>query len=345
MLELYPWQQEIWQKLLQNQQYWRHTLLLTGKKGIGKYTFSRQLAKSLLCYSATAEHIACGTCLSCGWFEQNTHPNLHCVIPEALSTDSIAIADQESKESSSLSKVKKNLSQQISIDQIRHLNDFVYLTGHQKGYKVVLIYPAETMTHAAANALLKKLEEPPVDVLFILVAHQMQRLLPTIRSRCQQIVMPMPSAETSIVWLRQHGISDPELILPLNDFSPLSTWSFVQEQLTIPHQHFVDSIKQGQNFDPFALALSLQQIHLSTVVSWLQKWCYDLVSCRVTGRIRYYLKLLPVIQVLSKQIDLIAYMAFLRELNTHQKLSHHPLNARLFLEEMFIRYSFMLCGK
>lgn len=66
MLELYPWQQGIWKKLLQNQQHMRHTLLLTGKKGIGKYTFSRQLAKSLLCYSATAEHIACGTCLSCG---------------------------------------------------------------------------------------------------------------------------------------------------------------------------------------------------------------------------------------------------------------------------------------
>lgn len=115
MLELYPWQQEIWQKLLQNQQYLRHALLLTGKKGIGKYTFSRQLAKSLLCHSATAEHIACGACLSCGWFEQNAHPNLHCVIPEALSTDSIAITDQESKESSLLSKVKKILANRSAL--------------------------------------------------------------------------------------------------------------------------------------------------------------------------------------------------------------------------------------
>ncbi|GKS69389.1 DNA polymerase III, delta prime subunit [Nitrosomonas sp. PY1] len=345
MFELYPWQQEIWQILLKNQQYWRHALLLTGKRGIGKYTFSRQLAKSLLCHSTTTEHIACGACLSCRWFEQGGHPNLHCVIPEALSTDTIAIADQENKGSSSLSKSKKNLSQQISIDQIRYLNDFIYLTSHQKEYKVVLIYPAETMTHAAANALLKKLEEPPANVLFILVTHQIQRLLPTIRSRCQQVVMPAPSTEVSIAWLKQHSINDSELILPLNDFSPLLTWSFVREQLTVPHQYFVDSIKQGQNFDPFALALSLQQIHLSTVVGWLQKWCYDLVSYRVTGRVRYYLKLLPAIQILSKQVDLIAYTAFLRELSTHQKLSYHPLNARLFLEEMFIRYSVMLCSK
>jgi DNA polymerase-3 subunit delta' len=94
---------------------------------------------------------------------------------------------------------------QISIEQIRKLTEFVYMTGHQNGYKIILIYPAESMNSAAANALLKKLEEPPADVLFLLVTHQAQHLLPTIRSRCQQIAMPIPDVQSSIDWLKQQA--------------------------------------------------------------------------------------------------------------------------------------------
>ena len=57
--------------------------------------------------------------------------------------------DQAEKSSGAASK--KNPSQQIGIDQIRKLNDFVYMTGHQEGYKIVLIYPAEAMNPAAAK--------------------------------------------------------------------------------------------------------------------------------------------------------------------------------------------------
>lgn len=342
MIEYYPWQQEIWQKMIQGQKYWRHALILKGKKGIGKYTFARCLAQSLLCRSPNANQIACGYCTSCGWFEQSGHPNFCSVMPEILSDKT----NTTSKESNAAtSKTKKALSQQITVDQIRRLNDFVYQTGHQDGYKVILIYPAETMTHAAANALLKKLEEPPVDVLFILITHQVQFLLPTIRSRCQQIAMPVPSAEASMTWLKQHGVENPHFILPLNDFSPLSAWSFVQEQLTIPHQHFIEQITNEQKFDPLTLAQLLHPISLSIVTNWLQKWCYDLVSHRTTGRVRYYLQFQSIIQVLGQQIDLIACITFARELNNQQKLSVHPLNARLFLEEMFIRYSNMMREK
>ena len=78
------WQQEIWRKLTQNREFRGHALLLKGKKGIGKYEFARHLAKSLLCTAPTAEREACGKCLSCGWFEQSSHPNFYLVMPEAL---------------------------------------------------------------------------------------------------------------------------------------------------------------------------------------------------------------------------------------------------------------------
>ena len=78
--------------------------------------------------------------------------------------------------------------------------------------------------------------------------------------------------------------------------------------------------------------------------NWLQKWCYDLVSYRTSGKIRYYVKQLPAIQALSGQMDLPGCVTFTRELNAKQQLSHHPLNPRLFLEELFIAYA-ALMGK
>jgi DNA polymerase-3 subunit delta' len=93
------------------------------------------------------------------------------------------------------------------------------------------------------------------------------------------------------------------------------------------------------------LAGALQQTSLSTVVSWLQKWCYDLVSYRTTGKIRYYLKQSQAIQALSEQINLPGCVTFIRELYIKQRLSHHPLNPRLFLEEMFIAYAVMIRGE
>lgn len=346
MSNIYSWQQEIWQKLTKNHEFRSHALLLKGKKGIGKYEFARHLAKSLLCTALTAEQKACGKCLSCGWFEQNGHPNFYQVVPEALSNNPGESSEKEdSEEKPSSSAAKKNASQQISVEQIRKLTEFVYLTGHQNGYKMILIYPAETMNSAAANALLKKLEEPPANVLFILVTHQSQRLLPTIRSRCQQIAMPVPDVETSVAWLKQHTVNDPEACLAAVGFSPLSALLFNKGDNAVQHEQFIQQICNSRLLDPLSLAEAMQPVSLPVVISWLQKWCYDLISYRTTGKNRYYLNQLTAIKALSGQIDLLECITFTQALNSKQKLSHHPLNPRLFLEEIFIAYGLMMGRK
>lgn len=343
MSDIYSWQQGIWQKLTQNRQFRGHALLLKGKKGIGKYEFARHLAKLLLCTAPTAEQKVCGKCSSCGWFEQNGHPNFYQVMPEALAIHSGESGEkEENEEKSGSATTKKSASQQISIEQIRKLTDFVYMTGHQDGYKIILIYPAETMNRAAANALLKKLEEPPANVLFILVTHQMQHVLPTIRSRCQQIAMPIPDVETSIAWLKQHAINDPQACLAAAGFSPLSARLLGQGENAVQYQQFIQHIADSKRLDALSLAEALQPANLSVVVSWLQKWCYDLISYRTTGKIRYYLNQLATIQALSGQLDLLACITFARTLNAKQRLSHHPLNPRLFLEEIFIDYAVLM---
>lgn len=345
MGDIYSWQQDIWQKLTHSRQFLGHALLLKGKPGIGKYDFARQLAKSLLCIVPMTDRKACGQCLSCGWFEQNSHPNFYPVIPEALAVMSGGSEKEEGEEKSGSAASKKSVSQQISIEQIRKLSDFVYLTGHQSGYKIILIYPTEAMNTASANALLKKLEEPPENVLFILVTHQAQHLLPTLRSRCQQIAMPIPDVETAVAWLKQQAVDDPEGRLAGAGYAPLSALLLDKGEYAAHYEQFVQHIANPKQLDPLSLAGSLQQTNLPAVVDWLQKWCYDLVSYHTTGKIRYYLNQLPAIQTLSEQINLLACVTFTRELNAKQQLSRHPLNPRLFLEEMFIAYAALMRGE
>lgn len=346
MGDIYSWQQEIWQKLTQGRQFRSQALLLKGRKGIGKYEFARQLAQSLLCAAPVAEQKACGNCLSCGWFEQNGHPNFCQVLPEALSIAPNERSEKEgNEEKSSSAGAKKSASQQISIEQIRKLTEFVYLTGHQSGYKIILIYPAEAMNSAAANALLKKLEEPPENVLFMLITHQAQHLLPTIRSRCQQIAMPVPDIAISVAWLKQHHVDDPQGSLAAAGFSPLSALLFDKGENTAQYEQFIQYIGNPNRLDPLFLAETLQPTDLSVTVDWLQKWCYDLISYRTTGKNRYYPKQLNTIRALSGEIDLLECIAFTRALNAKQQLSHHPLNPRLFLEEIFIDYAVMLHSK
>ncbi|SER20094.1 DNA polymerase-3 subunit delta' [Nitrosomonas sp. Nm51] len=360
------WQQRIWEKLMRGGVVRSHALLLKGRPGIGKYRFARMLAKSLLCVNPDARHTACGRCTGCNWFAQHTHPNFALIAPDALmlslssraldANHSTKVPDPPAGER----QTKQRAGQQITIGQIRGLNDFVYLTGHQAGFKIVLIYPAETMNTAAANALLKKLEEPPECTLFILVAHQPQRVLPTIRSRCLQIVMPAPDIETAIQWMLQHWPQQTDaekypdslqldkrqyahMLLALSGYSPFLALPLVD---TIErHRQFIDAVSTYASFDPLALAEAMQQQELTVTIDWLQKWCYDLAGFHVARRVRYHPYLEARIQPLCQQINLQACLAYLHFLNTRQPLSRHPVNVRLFLEEIFIQYGRLLASE
>lgn len=369
---IYPWQEVLWRRLApHNQASARgeglsvsHALLLRGRKGLGKFAFARYLAKSRLCETPSVEGNACGACASCRWFEQRGHPDFRLVEPEALSaapamTDSsddrlgdgganaeaeaMAAAGTESGTESGGAKSRKKPSKQIAIGQIRDLSDFVNISSHQNGHKIILINPAETMNTAAANALLKNLEEPPARTLFILVAHQAQHLLPTIRSRCLQIAMPAPDSAAAARWLRQQGIQNAEVCLASAGYAPLAALEFNDDAYLEQHGAFIKQISEPANFNPISLAEAMQKSDLPTVVNWLQKWCYDLLSFRTTGKIRYHVDTPAAVQSLASRADLRSLITYLRTLTKTQQLASHPLNPRLFLEEMLFSYIAALC--
>lgn len=343
MNKIYSWQHKLWQKLIQHSHSGTNALLLKGRAGIGKLDFALNYAKFRLCENPTPAGEACGTCLSCGWFDKSGHPDFCQVVPEAPSNNSgDAVVATDRDESPGRIKSKKKTNQQINIAQIRALSDFVYMTGHQRGRRIILICPAEAMNDAAANALLKKLEEPPAHVLFILVAHRPQHLPATIRSRCQLINMPIPDVAQASHWLKQQGVKEPEACLAAASFAPLLALTFNDQCYVAQHDAFIEQISAPRKISPIELAEKMQHSDLPIVVSWMQKWCYDLLCFCLTGKIRYHLSRLAAIRDLVSSIDARALAAFLRVLLLSQQLARHPLNPRLFLEEILIKYVTLL---
>jgi len=345
MNNIYVWQAAVWRMLTQSQAACGHALLLKGRKGVGKLVFARNLAKSLLCEQPSADAEACGSCPSCGWFEQGGHPDFRLVEPEALTAladEATAEAGSDAEPESVSTKGKKKPSKQIGVEQIRALSDLVHMSSHRNGYKIILIHPAEAMNLAAANALLKNLEEPPPQTLFILVTHRPQDLLPTIRSRCRQIAMPTPDLATAVAWLEQQGVKDPATSLAAAGYAPLAALEFDDADYLAQHEAFIRQIGTPGGFNPIVLAEEMQKSDLPTAVNWMQKWCYDLMSFRTTGKIRYHLPMLAAIKSLVSEIDPCALAAYSRSLVSTQRLARHPLNPRLFLEEMLLSYAMLI---
>jgi len=172
-----PWQQDLWSHLLQqiDESKLPHALLLCGMQYSGKARLAMALARFLLCQQPHAGH-NCGKCHACELSRSGSHGDFRKLKPEGSS------------------KV-------IKIEQLRQLVEFASKTASLGRRKVVILSPAESMNTAAANSLLKSLEEPSAETFIILVCHRLQGLPATIRSRCQTVKVPMPGLEASLSWL------------------------------------------------------------------------------------------------------------------------------------------------
>lgn len=336
-MNIYDLHDQAWKQLGERRRQLPHALLLTGPRGIGKFDLARSFAESLLCENPGESHVACGTCLACGWLAQGNHPDFRLIQPEAMSDD-----ESEASESSS----KKKPSQQITIDQVRALDDFLHLGTHRHGVRVVLVNPAEAMNRATANSLLKSLEEPVTGTLFILVSDEPQRLLPTIRSRCQQIPIPVPDRSRSEAWLTQGGVDDASRWLALAGQAPLLAAELAGGDERALIDAMLPELAKGGKLDPIAAAAAIDRLlkaekrgaPLKRVVEWMQKWIVDLVLLREEMSPRYYLAQSAVLRELARSTELRRLLAFGRKAIQYRQHSEQPLNGRLFLEDLFLNY-------
>ena len=204
LIDPLPWQQSLSEKFslqIENERL-PHGLLIAGPSFSGKSKLSTWLAHRLICQS---ENAPCGQCAQCSLISAGTHPDYQLVTLE--------------------------VSKQIVIDQIREVIDWANKTAQQSGRKVCVINPADKLNRQSSNALLKCLEEPPRETFIILVTDQPQRLLPTIRSRCQRTDCVAPAKETALSWLRDKGVGpDIEQLLAIADGLPLRVVEELDDQ-------------------------------------------------------------------------------------------------------------------
>jgi DNA polymerase-3 subunit delta' len=345
-----PWQASIWERLTGALGRLPHALLLAGPAGSGKRLFAEALARRLLCERAGGSNQACGGCTSCQWFDAGNHPDFRRVVPESELEEAEEAGDETETAADASDTRRRKPSQQILVDQVRALNGFVGVGTHRQGMRLILIDPAEAMNLNTANALLKLLEEPTPSTLFLLISRAPGRLLPTIRSRCQGVAFPKPDAAAARQWLAaQPGIDDPEAWLAFTGGMPLAAAALAAEGTSRYRAQLIGALTDIERSDPLQTAASwegwLKQKQdagfvprLAVLVGWMQKWVFDLVSCKLAGRCEFYPDAAPALKSLAGRASVADLLGFYTELGRMRRIAEHPLNARLFLEDMLLRY-------
>ncbi len=344
MTALYPWQQRDWTQLQQMRERLPHAILLHGPEGTGKVAFAHAFAASLLCESPQSTGEACGSCASCGWFAQYSHPDFRRLRPEALDAEEAdeaaeAGAGAGADDGGGKKSSGKPPSKDIRIEQVRALASFMNVSTHRSGLRIVLLYPAEALNSASANALLKTLEEPPPDTLFLLVTHRIDRLLPTILSRCRKFAMAAPDTASALDWLQAEGVKDAQRWLAEQGGAPLAALAAAQGESSAERDELLALLAKPERALALVVADRLQKAPLSQLVAWLQRWLYDLVSLKLGGRVRYFPHQQKQLAALASRVTAEQLQQALREAGARRAVADHPLSARLFIEDMLLAYA------
>ncbi len=234
-----------------------HALLINGATGSGKLSLAQWLISLLLCQKPVpgSNQIlnACGCCKSCLLLNSDSYP------------DHFFLQSQ---------------STSLGVDDIRKANTFLEKTAHIGKFKTVLVNDAQTMTVAAANALLKTLEEPTDNSIIILITNDIGMLLPTIISRCHVLTIRPLSGDTLVKKLSATSIMQAEEdngFLNLSHLPELSE-KIVADEYKKFNQYYLNYLENGQYEDDLLKKL-LESKH---ALRWLEK-----ITCNLTRE--YYL--------------------------------------------------------
>jgi DNA polymerase III subunit delta' len=291
----------------------------------GGNLFALALAHALLCAHPGPNGLACGQCSQCALMKAGTHPDLMCLVPEALQADFVAEKD-------------KKPSKSIKIDQLRALENNFVLSSQRGGRKVVLIYPAQTLGVVPANALLKTLEEPPANTFFIVVSELWSQVLPTIRSRCLVQTLAQPSQADKLAWLEQHAIQHPKRWLELASGRVDKALLMAQDPVWLPLLKLMPYLLHGSQTDAMGLANDMSKAELRRVIEALSLWMCDLLAMSTQAPARFFAAQSSAIQTLIARMDAERAAAFADQLNQLARVAEHPLSARTQCEALLLEY-------
>lgn len=321
-MSVHPWNHALWAELTGDRGRLPHALLLHGPKGVGKRAFASELARWLLCETPSPQG-ACGHCKACGWFDQGAHPDFRLVEPAA--------------ESGREEEPGKKGGKLITINEIRGLGDFLGLVSHQGGWRVVVIQPAELLNAAAANALLKTLEEPPANVMILLVSHQPRRLAATVLSRCRKLAVGLPPRDQALAWLREQGMSEGMSVLDEVGGAPLLALESSAADRIERRERFLAVLAKPTPAGLSQLAQDSRE-RIEESWGWLTRWLYDLLAIQGNGSVRYFPEAEPALRKQAGRAKPVALWQYQLELLAAARWLRHPLNGQLLLESWLLRY-------
>ena len=210
---------------------------------------------------------------------------------------------------------------------------------HRQGLRVVVLYPAEALNMPASNALLKTLEEPPPGTVFLLASNGLDRLLPTILSRCRKFALPMPEHAAALAWLKEQGVPDADSWLREEGGAPLAA----RAQAELGNREELDSLLHFLARPSAESALKnaekLSKTPLAALVAWQQRWLYDLLSVKLSGVVRYYPRYQKELAGLAGNVHTANLLRAVKSTNERRAVADHPLSAKLFVEDMLLDYT------
>jgi DNA polymerase-3 subunit delta' len=329
-----PWHEAVWSRLRPDLGTTHHALLLRGPAGIGKARLARALVAALLCQKPQPDGSACGGCDACDWLVSGNHPDFR----RLTSAAQLQHEEGEERESSETDVTSdRKASQQISIEQVRALGQFLALTTHRGGVRVLLVEPAEALTAAAANALLKTLEEPPPSTRFILVSSQPRRLPATILSRCLPVPIDPPSATLALAWLTDRNVRTPQRLLAQAAGRPLHAAALAESSALAERSQFLRCLADPA-LDPHAVAEKAARETVAAWTEWMQTWCHDLMLVAVGGQPRFHGEQAAELIRLASMLDRGQLLDWELRLRSARWEVRQPVNARLFCDELLMRY-------
>jgi len=227
-----------------------HAVLLSGSNGLGKLALARNMAHMALCENLS-DSGPCKECSACHLFTANNHPDFTMVSAE------------------------KSI---IKVDQIRKLTQKIILSSTKGLFRVIIVENAEQMNKAAANALLKTLEEPPEKVVIILTTSEVGSLLPTIKSRCVKINVPIPAYNDAYEWLKNNSQSSSseeiKLSLSLTNGAPITALTILDNELLLQVKTMISDLKDLVNHQKTILEITKRwnteelYVHFSMLASY-----------------------------------------------------------------------------
>ncbi len=336
-VEKMPWLRHSWSQLRQyGSVHFPHALIIAAPAGYGKFALSQYLIQALLCQRQTDDGLlqpGCGQCQHCRLWQSRTYPDYRML---------------------TLAEDKK----QIGIDAVREQIEWLALSRQLAHKKILLIQPADSMNSAAANALLKTLEEPAAETVIILLAENSRVLLPTIRSRCQLLRIPRASNDEIAQWM------DQQLLKPEQDPQQIQQWQQYRSQLLalaegaplklrqlLTQENLLDFrgqcladlhrlLQQDTTAVQVAEQWLKQKIEPKVIIDSVYALCGDLIRLQLElpQSLLYHPYLYERVQAMSQKLNGLSLFVLMQKILEYYRVPIHSQQPQLLLEDILLSW-------